>query len=234
MAANRLGIILEKDGVGEADDVGHEEIGDNHGHVEVNLDGTEVAVGTAVGGGVCTGRDREGALSAAACADGLIDSPMLVESACTTVHVLACAARRASKVGGINDVGGVVADRHEVEVAAVSGGLEGVAGDGQTVGAAKTVELLRPPTREIDVVAVIDQQRGGREVGSPVPAAEGCGPYYVREVFRQFRQKLSAAGHKVGGILHPLHPIGEGLSQNVRKIFFITLDKVGLVVVVLA
>ena len=55
---------------------------------------------------------------------------MLVEAAGASIHVFARSVGRTAEKGGVNQVGGIIADGHEIEIAAVSGGLEGVVGNG--------------------------------------------------------------------------------------------------------
>ena len=59
LVTNKLRVIAEVDGIGEADDRGHQKVSDHHRHVEVHFDSAEVAIIAAVLGGVCARSGRE-------------------------------------------------------------------------------------------------------------------------------------------------------------------------------
>ena len=160
----------------------------------------------------------------------LIDSPVFVETTGATVHMLACATGGPAEIGGIYDVRGVFAQRHKVEVAAVSARLESVGGDRQSRSATEAVELLRAPPRQIYTVAVVHHQSGGGDVRASETAAEGGGPNSRAEIGGQFGHELTAARHVVLGVVDPLQIVGGSLSENMRQIVVVAFDQIGLVI----
>ena len=83
----------------------------------------------------------------------MIDFPFFVETTGAAIYMFA--RKGTAEKGGVNGSVAVFSQADEIIVAAVSGGLEGICRDRQTLGAAETVELTASPSGHIHRVAKV-------------------------------------------------------------------------------
>src|SRR5690606_1359324 len=184
-----------------AHDVRCVEWGDHQRCVEVELQQGGIASGAFVGAAQRSGRGGEVAVTLATGANRLVHAAPAVEAAGTAVHVLP--AHGSAVVGGILQRGHVDIVHGEVQVVAVRGALGRVGGHGQAGGAQGRTHVRAQgaaPAADVDLVAQVHQEGGGRDVGRTIAGADACAEQHPVEVGRELGDELPPRRHLEHGV----------------------------------